>query len=151
MKWMIEDLHRQYKLCEFLLPVRHFHHCFGGTGNCSLSLLIPCSVKIKAKFRINNKNISYVRAMFQLMELNKTQISSLDVSLLPLPKQRWQLETDGPSLILLMHLAPEAEWIFIKLTDFFLSAKSCSDGKIKSKQGSSFRLVIQTLLQVCVW
>lgn len=88
MKLMIEDLHRQYKLREFLLPVRHFPHCVGGTGNCSLPLLIPCSIKIKANFRINNKNRSYFRAMFQLMELNKTQVSSLDVSLLPSCKQR---------------------------------------------------------------
>lgn len=67
--------------------------------------------------------------MFQLMELNKTQISSLDVCLLPLPKQRWQLETDGPSFVLLMHLAPEAEWIFIKLTDFFQVLNPAQSGK----------------------
>lgn len=57
--------------------------------------------------------------MFHHMELDKIQVSSLDVSFLPSPKQRWQLETDGLSFILLLFLAGGAEQIFIKLTDFF--------------------------------
>lgn len=57
--------------------------------------------------------------MFHHMDLDKIQISSLDVSFLPPPKQKRWLKTDERSLILLLFLAPGAEQIFIRLTDLF--------------------------------
>lgn len=63
--------------------------------------------------------------MFHHMELDKIQVSSLDIFFLPSPKQRWQLETDGLSFILLLFWLEEQSR-FLSNWQIFSRVKSCS-------------------------